>query len=1093
MDQEIIIADMMVNSSVTAALLIDEPGRFQPFTVRISNSVLTLTDLQLSGTGVQVFAPTARVFADRCDLQAVQLDVLSVHMNSSVFRVSQSQPAVQAILRPDILLDSWWSDCQFPGGSASVSVFAGVQLSCFTSSSIRFRVRVSINRCTFTNQTTTAFACTPAGGVCLCSLLFSDSTFVRNHSPQLGGAIRVDACPSQSLQMLGTMRFSENSAVFAGGAVYLGPGCSLSVSSIDGSSIGSYYFENNSVSDAAGLGGALYIVDDILTNDRSALVVARGNRAAFGSVLATYSGSGYAIKWNCSVTDYSAGNPPLHQCSLLLIGAQSWIHRNLSQLTFCEGSTPVPPGQPGSDISTYPAYLGLWQQGRGPIDVEMNPLRANAGFPIVFAVALLDAYLQPLAGFSTWLLQVKIDDDAHGAVSTVSDPSGFTYALSLGNGTVDNFIVRYHLLGTKRFPGPINFTLSLQIDPSSVANVFGQRPSFLPSLTVPVILEPCAAGTFLDVDSGVCIECSSGTYSLVPGSTQCFPCPAHAVCSVSNASAENGYWLYLDRAQGSISSYLCPEGFCVDGQCGANRDINSPLCAQCLPGFYDWGGVCVACDSSHIALLLLMILGFMVYVLIQHVLFQTGGSGHVKIFFLFFQTLQLLAQSTANWMPVFVSVLNLQPGNLTSGSRCLYPASWYTRLASQMASPFALAAFLLCSFLTVRFFRYLRCKCVERSQAGSGLSAKLDARPLQLSVDSQAVLHQGDDEQQPLREPLLSLQTELDDPVSSAGSTHWNQSTAAPTQSRVVGLWTTRALLRSLVAICLLAFQLWVFGVFSYLDCIPVGPYRIMSTTPAIDCDSDSYKQWAALYYVMLPVSFSLPLALAICYWKLRPYLNGQLSNPQPRPERVLYILGVCYEGYRPEVYWFELVLLGQRLIFAVTGTISDLLWPHYPERRLEFLTIELALACILQIRLRPFLSKSSNIFAAVVFATLAVICHVATYYTLTLSSLRYDNGVRTALVVVVMLPSCVLLLLAFLYIIHTSATFFVTLPAPLRFLDRLVSRCLGRFLDDDREFFGKDAVADTTATNAEAGHVSQASDPRVDYVASRDADAVGH
>jgi len=807
--------------------------------------------------------------------------------------------------------------------------------------------------------------------------------------------------------------------------MFLGSKCLLNLGYSDHPTV--LLLDNNTVHDPAGVGGALCMIQDVISYGNVTITAVR-NRARFGAVLASYVPPLPSSIWNCSGNDDRDANDGSHRPNLIF-GTNTGRPQNLSAYHFCDGTVPVPPGQAGSDITSYPVTFGVWKRNLGYINVTATPLRAQAGVPIQFTSVLLDAYLQPLLGFQTWYLLVYILDNANYTIRTVSNAATSSYALSQGNATVDNFVVRYNL-PSNVVPSAINFTLQMTIDDTSLQPVLPVTVFNLPILTIPVILEACAPGSFLDAVNGVCVECTSGTYTLLPASKRCFPCPDHAECSVASATADDGYWLYVDAEQGQVSTHLCPQDFCVSGGCGAHRDVTSPLCARCLPGYYDWNGSCVLCESSHVALITLLVFAFMVYVLIQHMLFQRAGAGPVKIFFLFFQTLQLLAQSTANWMPVFVSVLNVQPGNLTSGSTCLYPASWYARLAVQMASPFALVLFLCVTFTVVRIGQWLRRRvCVTPAADQTTAASLTDADAHALSLHSTPT---GVDPV--LDQPLLSIGVNDD-------SRHQH---VLPVGPPAVGIWSGQALLRSVVAISLLAFQLWVFGVFSFLDCVSVGKYRVMSDTPALDCDSREYHQWAVLYYIMLPVAFVAPVALGILLWKLRRYLNGRAPSRHSdgkRPERLLYILGVCYEGYRPGVFWYELVLLAQRLIFAMTGAVSDLIWPNYPDRRLELLTVELVLACLLQVRVRPFVNRLSNTFATLVLAALAVICHMATYYTWTVTASRHDDGVRTTLVVLVLVPSIALLCLAVLYMLHIAAALYASVPNCLLVIDRWVSQ----------------------------------------------------
>lgn len=1051
-DQFVNVDTMNLTSAVTTALLLYQDVRYRPMTISLSNVICTIARL-LKGPGVQVFAATATLNVSQCDMVAVELDVLTVHAVDSKFRSSYTKSDVQLTVRPSGHdSGSTWNHCQFLGALGQ-SIPAGVTLRCLTSDWAQFSVRISFANTTFQNHFSSALTCGSSDGYCLCGIGLFDTAFLYNSSPDFGGAIRIDVCRA-SFSMGGNMTFVGNSAELAGGAVYLGFDCFLSFASKTGHD--SVLFDGNYVRDSSGFGGAMSMRSSFTLDIIPVTVTAIRNAAVFGAVLASYGAPAFVKPWNCSGNVFI---DPLQGTRVpnLVILSQSWQDRNLSMYTFCDGTPAVRPGTNGSDISAYPAFIGI-SQGRGLLNVTAAPLRAQPGLPIQFTAVLLDAYLQPLERFQSCVILVRVRNTVNGSIHTVSNALGFSYVANTGRANSDNFAVRYaeEWMTT---PPTINFTLVVNVDPSSVQPVFGAPVPFLPTVLVPVQLEPCAPGLYLDAAQGVCLQCSTGTYSLLLASRRCFPCPEHANCSTSGATAAAGYWLFVDVAAGQMSTHLCPQGFCVAGACAQHRDITSPLCAQCSMGYYDWGGSCVPCDeSSHEGFLVLLLLGFLVYVLIQHVLFQRAGAAPVKTFFLFFQTLQLMAQSTANWMPVFVGVLNLQPSNLSPGSSCLYPASWYTRIAVQMVSPLAILVSLSLCFSLVWLARWLQAR-LRSDGANDDVS-----QPVSVNQDSNSSGAGSSIERRSasaadrtLEQPLLSI---VD---SSDSASRKSTVTSPPVRSLHVGLWSWLALMRSIVAISLLAFQLWVFGAFSwvfgafsYLDCVPVAKYRVMSTIPAIDCDSHHYRRWIIVYYVFLPLALVTPVLLGVMLWKLRPYLDGRSLEHSiaKRPDRLLYILGVCYEGYRPQVFWFELVPLAQRLVFAATGAVSDLIWPHYPDRRLELLTLELVTACLIQVRVKPFVHRLSNTLTAAVFAALAVICHLATYYTLTVSSSRDDDGVQTALVVAVLVPSVVLLLLAVIYIVRVAASLYANLPRWLLTFNRWVSRCLNRFQDEDRLAF---------------------------------------
>ena len=90
---------------------------------------------------------------------------------------------------------------------------------------------------------------------------------------------------------------------------------------------------------------------------------------------------------------------------------------------------------------------------------------------------------------------------------------------------------------------------------------------------------PVAPGTV-----GSCVDCLNGTYSAVPGATECTQCPGNSSTLVPRAS--------------QVSLCLCDAGFY------GTIDSASSVCAACGPGFYSTVGSaeCTACGGNATSL-----------------------------------------------------------------------------------------------------------------------------------------------------------------------------------------------------------------------------------------------------------------------------------------------------------------------------------------------------------------------------------------------------------------------------------------------------------------------------------------------------------
>jgi hypothetical protein len=131
----------------------------------------------------------------------------------------------------------------------------------------------------------------------------------------------------------------------------------------------------------------------------------------------------------------------------------------------------------------------------------------------------------------------------------------------------------------------------------------------------------------------------------------CESCPSFgAQCSVDYVEAQNNYYLSVSTTA-MITSIYCQPDHCtnnVEGVscatmvstsgvitrscCGVNRlppDSNL-LCGQCKPGYSEWGGRCVACESTNGGLLFLYVLISMLFVGIFHKLSQKKAKRYFR-------------------------------------------------------------------------------------------------------------------------------------------------------------------------------------------------------------------------------------------------------------------------------------------------------------------------------------------------------------------------------------------------------------------------------------------------------------------------------
>jgi hypothetical protein len=158
--------------------------------------------------------------------------------------------------------------------------------------------------------------------------------------------------------------------------------------------------------------------------------------------------------------------------------------------------------------------------------------------------------------------------------------------------------------------------------------------------------------------------------------------------------------------------------------------------------------------------------------------------------------------------------------------------------------------------------------------------------------------------------------------------------------------------------------------VFTYLNCIEVGPYEVVYKYPAISCRESRYNSWFSIVIVGLvfPV-IGLPVGLIIVMAYLNKYYIGLLhysSNYSIMVAnfdtlacslgtnwRALYKarFGILYETYKSHLPWWEAVALLRRTLFVVSAWLlfSD------PRSRYQAFNLLNLIFLLIQLWVQPF------------------------------------------------------------------------------------------------------------------------------------------
>jgi hypothetical protein len=223
--------------------------------------------------------------------------------------------------------------------------------------------------------------------------------------------------------------------------------------------------------------------------------------------------------------------------------------------------------------------------------------------------------------------------------------------------------------GTLHF-STVTFT-SMTLEATSVG--FEVTPALTPSCntmpTISVSFTECPATYYLDSKLGNCVQCPSGQYKLVDGSSVCATCAFGGSCMNGTMHANSGYWCETvdvtvsgRQVQSCISEsrlYKCSSPGCLGGDMGAAQDKTSfavscnekdgytgLLCAECKEGYVALDNRCVECSLNALAVIDAFVSLLLIVVLVYYTLLNAGGGNTLLALTLFyFQNMILLIVS----------------------------------------------------------------------------------------------------------------------------------------------------------------------------------------------------------------------------------------------------------------------------------------------------------------------------------------------------------------------------------------------------------------------------------------------------------------
>ena len=263
--------------------------------------------------------------------------------------------------------------------------------------------------------------------------------------------------------------------------------------------------------------------------------------------------------------------------------------------------------------------------------------------------------------------------------------------------------------------------------------------------------------------------------------------------------------------------------------------------------------VCRECPPVNWPILAVLILLSFFIVIVLHVLSQRStSSARLSILIFFAQTAMLLlrARSAGELGRVFawLHVFNLSV-TAPTGSTCLAQLSGQQTMMLEGFLP--LASLLPLMVLAFSRWCWMRCACCAAARGEGGPPSYASAADFEAAP-----------------------------PVSAA---------AAYAAAHRPFPW--HEYVRTAITISLIAYQQLCVTVLSYLQCVPVGPYRVVFSRPSIDCTSTDYKALQP-FAILLIICLAgvVPAALALFLYKHRDIVwaqQGAMMHAQAQAERM--------------------------------------------------------------------------------------------------------------------------------------------------------------------------------------------------------------
>ncbi|KAN0025906.1 hypothetical protein ACTFIU_001670 [Dictyostelium citrinum] len=577
--------------------------------------------------------------------------------------------------------------------------------------------------------------------------------------------------------------------------------------------------------------------------------------------------------------------------------------------------------------------------------------------------------------------------------------------------------------------GPINTTVDVEF--------LSNNPNLPVSQTTSNVLK-CSPGQIPSTTKIECTECRTGSYGY-NGET-CVQCPSiHAYCpGGAKVNQFEGWWYDINQTDKPYVLYECPNVNCIGSNTSDMCAPHSfgPLCAQCDPGYYDWGEGCKRCDkTSPILFIAIVVVSIGMIILVQS---SDSESGLMTVIIYFAQTLMVLSTGVKF---NFLALLNLefQPGGSSSiFGICPGPFDYYQQhYFTLLSAPWLIGVLLISTAIFYIVYRYkliqkLKNKIIkeqeenEKSKSISNYSSivitsdpgTINNSSLQKSLERKSLLRK----QQPLenddddssntvttndggdlsrdgyttiadgKHSILgkSIETSISGSLGSQ-VTLIDNATATPSNqtflSQQLGAFI-KLMLNIYTPIGKATFELF------FCENVGVSAYVLIANN-GVSCFTEQYHKALMVSYCLLIVIIGFPLILMILL-----FLNRK-SLDDPHTQRTY---GVFILKYKSSFYFWDVILLLRRLLIILMSTMD----PTSAARSFLLVVVSLV-SVLLQLKYQPFKRISDNRLELTSLSLLFICC------------VYLDNTVYQSIEQWIVISSSIIFFLHAVYILYSN------------------------------------------------------------------------